>query len=446
MRRRNALPVITSIGLLAVAGLLPALPAHGFQLQRHGLMTRQVLTRHAVTGAAASLIAFGAMAPDIEDCIPHCYCDYAPTVCQPDSGQAVQYAVNHFDNDELDESIYRINDRMAIAQSGIYTAQGQVRAAAIALVTFGRALHTTQDFYAHSTFLEVNLPVMRRDPLKLPLWQGQPYALFSWTTCDGLSGGGGVSTGWYLATPPAGGYTHDQLNKDSPGTPHGSCTVQISAGGFSETTLYGLASGDLGGGDDYTDFGLAPRHTVFALNVLLNGGYVFPYVFEANRAVGTPPGDVAQALAFFDWVNQDPELIAMAEAADSLIANADADSIGNFPMDALDADGLPIPRTVSVAPAATGRSLELAAPRPNPFTGATSMRFLAPRAGAVSLAVFDLEGRRVTTLYEGEAGPGWRDLSWDGRDGTGRSVPAGVYLVRLAARGEVVSRRLVRTP
>lgn len=35
-------------------------------------------------------------------------------------------------------------------------------------------------------------------------------------------------------------------------------------------------------------------------------------------------------------------------------------------------------------------------------------------------------------------------LEWDGRDGSGRDVPDGVYYARVSANGGTLSRRLVR--
>jgi glucose/arabinose dehydrogenase len=91
---------------------------------------------------------------------------------------------------------------------------------------------------------------------------------------------------------------------------------------------------------------------------------------------------------------------------------------------------------------ATG--LRLALPRPNPMRDVAEFAWTLPRAGAVSLTVLDLAGRRVATLEEGhrEAGP-HRSL-WDGRGATGRRLAPGAYIVRLAASGEVRTHRFVR--
>jgi hypothetical protein len=74
---------------------------------------------------------------------------------------------------------------------------------------------------------------------------------------------------------------------------------------------------------------------------------------------------------------------------------------------------------------------------PNPFGGATRITFSLARAGPVTLAVFDLLGRRVETLVDGWTDQGDHSVPWDG---AGQSP--GVYLVRLAAQGEVSVGRM----
>jgi hypothetical protein len=75
--------------------------------------------------------------------------------------------------------------------------------------------------------------------------------------------------------------------------------------------------------------------------------------------------------------------------------------------------------------------------RPNPFTGVTRMHVDIPNgAELVHLAVYNVRGQLVRQLIDSPLGRGRREVVWDGADGSGRQVPAGVYLVRLET-GEV---------
>ncbi len=56
-----------------------------------------------------------------------------------------------------------------------------------------------------------------------------------------------------------------------------------------------------------------------------------------------------------------------------------------------------------------------------------------PRRRGCELTVHDVAGRVVRRLDGGALPAGRHPIAWDARDDGGRRVPAGVYLVRLAA-------------
>jgi hypothetical protein len=97
-------------------------------------------------------------------------------------------------------------------------------------------------------------------------------------------------------------------------------------------------------------------------------------------------------------------------------------------------------------PGVTGpiASLALSPGIPNPFMGSTSLGFQLPRAGTVRMRIFDVTGREVARLVDGERAAGHHRVAWDGRDRAGRSVGAGIYFVSVEALGKQVSRRVVK--
>lgn len=105
------------------------------------------------------------------------------------------------------------------------------------------------------------------------------------------------------------------------------------------------------------------------------------------------------------------------------------------------------PGAVDGGPGGPGSSLELAAPLfgPNASSGCARVRFHLPRAGETRLEAFDLLGRRVAALFEGALEAGAHEVLWSGRDGAGRTAPAGVYALRLRAGSEVATGRVVLT-
>ena len=82
-------------------------------------------------------------------------------------------------------------------------------------------------------------------------------------------------------------------------------------------------------------------------------------------------------------------------------------------------------------------------PIPNPFSGATAIRCNLPRPATLTLAVYDVTGRRVALLAEGPHQAGTLSLAWDGRDDNGRKLSPGVYVASLVAGEASTSRKLV---
>lgn len=101
------------------------------------------------------------------------------------------------------------------------------------------------------------------------------------------------------------------------------------------------------------------------------------------------------------------------------------------------------PSPVAVGDGPAPSAVEMAPPAPNPARGTARLDFALPRAGRVRLDVLDLQGRRVRTLVDRALNAGRFAFGWDLRADDGRHAAAGVYLVRLAAPGRTIVRRLV---
>ncbi len=73
---------------------------------------------------------------------------------------------------------------------------------------------------------------------------------------------------------------------------------------------------------------------------------------------------------------------------------------------------------------------------PNPFNPRTTIALDLPRAGEVSLRLYDIRGRLVRTLHDGQLAEGRHELVWFGDDDTGRALASGVYFYEVRAAGE----------
>ena len=74
---------------------------------------------------------------------------------------------------------------------------------------------------------------------------------------------------------------------------------------------------------------------------------------------------------------------------------------------------------------------------PNPFYHQTTFRFSIPEAGHVSLKVYDILGREITTLLDQHHEAGNVTFLWVAADRASRPLASGVYLYQLRV-GDVV--------
>ena len=80
---------------------------------------------------------------------------------------------------------------------------------------------------------------------------------------------------------------------------------------------------------------------------------------------------------------------------------------------------------------------------PDPSGFAPALVFTLAEPAIARLAVFDVQGRKVRTLVEGERPVGPHRVTWDGRDEAGRRVATGLYFCRLEAEGTTRTRKMV---
>jgi subtilisin family serine protease len=79
---------------------------------------------------------------------------------------------------------------------------------------------------------------------------------------------------------------------------------------------------------------------------------------------------------------------------------------------------------------------------PNPFNPITNIRYEVPSSGRVRVDIFDVSGRRVTTLVDQVVEAGRHSVVWNGRDHRGAMVPSGVYFSRLSAENVRLTDRM----
>jgi len=101
-------------------------------------------------------------------------------------------------------------------------------------------------------------------------------------------------------------------------------------------------------------------------------------------------------------------------------------------------------QTVGVPAAQVGSAFRLVEVGPSPGRGTVRIAFALPRAAEIELDVFDLLGRRVTSLARGAWPAGTHQVEWNGQTRNGRPAQSGVYVLRYAHPGGQDQRRMVR--
>jgi hypothetical protein len=109
----------------------------------------------------------------------------------------------------------------------------------------------------------------------------------------------------------------------------------------------------------------------------------------------------------------------------------------------VDSDGNPTPTGIEYTAPTSRQSLELLQNIPNPFNPRTTITYTVPRAGLVNLKIYDVQGHSVKTIVNEYKSASEYTTTWGGRDNNGIEVSAGIYFVRLEARGQVRTRKVV---
>ncbi len=177
-----------------------------------------------------------------------------------------------------------------------------------------------------------------------------------------------------------------------------------------------------------------------------------PLVLDGHTLI--VPG--SRQLTFYDW----PDLDGPAEFKGRLQYPADAagfwgsramvtdqaiviqhhdGTVGSWPLPegmlsgVPEDDSMPHPKNLMVSS------------HPNPFNPSCEIRFTMPEDAEVSVEIYDLQGRRVRSILNANAYAGHHSVRWDGRNGDGQMVAAGVYLARVKAGMFATSTKLTLT-
>lgn len=80
---------------------------------------------------------------------------------------------------------------------------------------------------------------------------------------------------------------------------------------------------------------------------------------------------------------------------------------------------------------------------PNPFNPRTKFLLTVPHTSEVSLEIFDINGKKITSLHQGRLETGEYEFSWDGTNFHGAQVASGVYFIKLLSENFTQSHKML---
>ena len=79
---------------------------------------------------------------------------------------------------------------------------------------------------------------------------------------------------------------------------------------------------------------------------------------------------------------------------------------------------------------------------PNPFNAETQIIYELPKTAMVRIDILNTMGQLVAVLCEGRETAGVHRVSWGGLDIDGNHVASGIFIYRLVADGNIITRKM----
>jgi hypothetical protein len=296
------------------------------------------------------------------------------------------------------------------------------------------------------------------------LWPPQYWGSF---VCDSIANR--IPSNWTVTKlyENSGGHPNNQIDVINSGVSY----VGPQGHGYTSGVYWYYAPDDMISGANYTQMTNIDMLCIYHSMACLAGkisnpgciaerlmfwpsGGAIAVMFNSDNGFGTPPqvGPSEWLEIYFAdqlWVQGDNEIgVTQARAKDAFKAGPGV-TLKYWILQENNTLGDP---AVLFAPAQTGvenpdpatpSMAVLGSPVPNPVTSSCSIGFSTPVAGSVRIAVYDLSGRVVSTLADGQVPAGAGSVTWNGASDDGNALPSGCYNVVMTAPTGTAHTRLV---
>ena len=79
---------------------------------------------------------------------------------------------------------------------------------------------------------------------------------------------------------------------------------------------------------------------------------------------------------------------------------------------------------------------------PNPFNPTVNLNFVLYQNEVMEISVFNIQGKKVRSLYSDWMNRGTHNIIWDGKEDAGQSVPSGLYFISFKTSSYTETRKI----
>jgi len=80
---------------------------------------------------------------------------------------------------------------------------------------------------------------------------------------------------------------------------------------------------------------------------------------------------------------------------------------------------------------------------PNPFNPVTNLSYDLPEDAMVNITIYDMMGKVVASLVNGQQSAGFKTLQWDATNRSGMPISAGLYIYTIQAGEFNQTRKMI---
>lgn len=166
-------------------------------------------------------------------------------------------------------------------------------------------------------------------------------------------------------------------------------------------------------------------------------------------AGGAPVADARVCLQKGDWQTGDIYEVGFTDASGQVTLYAGPESTGDITVTATAHNCNPLQGIITVTGLGVGGgvipsgTLTVHPVVPCPASVSLAVTFSTPSTGTVAVEAFDLAGRMVSRVFEGELAAGVHEIQWNLSADDGTPLPSGIYRLRVSSGGAGASTQAV---